>query len=288
MECPRGEIGRHKRLKILALWGMPVRVWPRAPNYMSKFCFVFDKTKKSQEFKKKILKKYKNHSPIKSSNIVIAGGDGFMLSSIKKFNKFKKPFYGINCGTFGFLMNKYSIDDLEKKIRKAKKSVINPLKIKSIDKKNNKKTLLAINEVSLLRQSKQTASLQLKIGKKIIIKKLIGDGILVSTPAGSTAYNLSIHGPILSLNSGKMAVTPISPFRPRRWKGKIISNKSKVKIVNLDHKKRPIAAVADNVEIRNIKSISLKINKNIKISLLHDKERTLIKKIKNEQSRKKH
>ena len=128
--------------------------------------------------------------------------------------------------------------------------------------------------------------IRLQVGKKIIIKKLIGDGILVSTPAGSTAYNLSVHGPILSLNSGKLAVTPISPFRPRRWKGKIISNKSAIKIKNLDPIKRPIAAVADNIELRNIKSLVIKTNKKLKINLLYDSERSLVNKIKLEQLRK--
>ena len=146
--------------------------------------------------------------------------------------------------------------------------------------------MIAINEVSLFRQSRQTASIELKVGNKIIIKKLIGDGILVSTPAGSTAYNLSVNGPILSLNSGKLAITPISPFRPRRWKGKITSNNSIVRIKNLDKKKRPVAAVADNVEIRNIQHLSIRTNKKIKINLLYDNNRNLAKKIKLEQIRK--
>jgi len=183
-------------------------------------------------------------------------------------------------------MNKYRYDNLYIKISKAKKISINPLELKTIDVKNKNRKLIAINEVSLFRQSRQTASLQLKIGKKIAIKKLIGDGLLVSTPAGSTAYNLSVHGPILSLNSGKLAITPISPFRPRRWKGKIISNNLSVKVYNLDPKKRPVATVADNVEIRNIKYLNVKINKKIKINLLYDRDRSLIKKIKLEQLKK--
>ena len=168
---------------------------------------------------------------------------------------------------------------------KAKKTTINPLEIVSYNKKSKKK-IIAINEVSLFRQSRQTASLRLQIAKKIIIKKLIGDGVLISTPAGSTAYNLSVHGPILSLNSGKLAITPISPFRPRRWKGKVVSNNSKIKIINLDPLKRPIAAVADNVELRNIESIIIKVNKKLNLNLLHDPERSLVKRIKIEQLRK--
>jgi NAD+ kinase len=254
---------------------------------MIKFHFTFDKNKKSQALKKKLLRKYKNYSAKISDVVVVAGGDGYMLHSLKKYVKFKKPFYGINCGTYGFLMNKYISENLEKKISKSKKTIINPLQITSSNNKIYNKELFAVNEISLFRQTKQTASVRFEIGKKTLIKKLIGDGVLISTPAGSTAYNLSVHGPILSLNSGKLAVTPISPFRPRRWKGKIVSNAVKIKLTNLDPKKRPVAAVADNVEIRNIKSLIIKINKKINLTLLHNSERSLVKRIKIEQHRRK-
>ena len=155
----------------------------------------------------------------------------------------------------------------------------------AITKYNIKKSSIAINEVSLLRQSRQAASLRISNGKKILIKKLIGDGVLVSTPAGSTAYNLSVHGPILSLNSKKLAITPISAFRPRRWKGKIVSSSSLIKVKNLNNKKRPVSVVADNVEVRNISSVKIKVNKHIKFKLLYDSNNSLTKKIKLEQSR---
>ena len=142
-----------------------------------------------------------------------------------------------------------------------------------------KKKIIAINEISLFRQSKQTASIKIELKKKTVIKKLTGDGVLISTPAGSTAYNSSVYGPILSLNSGKLAITPISPFRPRKWKGKVVSNNSTIKITNLDPKKRPIAAVADNIETRNIKSLSVKVNKKIKLTLLYDSKHSLEKRI---------
>ena len=253
---------------------------------MKKIHFTFDKTKKAQSLKKILFKKYKNFSLKKSKYIVVGGGDGFMLNVLKKYSNFKKPFYGINCGSYGFLMNNYNSGNLNQRIDKAKKILINPLQITAKNNLNKKKFLVAINEISLFRQSRQTASIRLQIGRKIIIKKLIGDGVLISTPAGSTAYNLSVHGPILSLNSGKLAITPISPFRPRRWKGLISSNKSKIRITNLDPLKRPVAAVADNIEIRNIKSLLVKINKNIRINLLYDSNRSLVKRIKLEQLRK--
>ena len=251
---------------------------------MYKYHFIFDKTKRSQSLKKS-LKRYKNHSIKNSDIIVVAGGDGFMIRVIKKYHKTYKPFYGINCGTIGFLMNKYQIRGLDKKIKKAKTFLIHPLQIEIQDLKGKKFKILAINEISLLRQGKQTAILKLKVNSNTLIKKLIGDGILVSTPAGSTAYNLSVHGPILSLNSKKLAITPISPFRPRRWKGKVLSDRSNIFIQNLDSDKRPVAAVADNFEIRHIKNIKIKSNKKISFKLLFSTSESLIKKIKLEQKK---
>ena len=182
-------------------------------------------------------------------------------------------------------MNKIPKKNLEAKIIKTKKLVINPIKIKAIDFKNKKINLIAINEVSLFRQSRQTTSIQIITNGKILLKKLVGDGVLVSTPAGSTAYNFSANGPVLSLKSGKLAVTPISPFRPRRWSGKIVSNKSIIKIKNLNPKKRPLALVADNIEKRNIKIIEVTNYKKINITLLYDNSANLINKIKKEQKR---
>ena len=253
---------------------------------MKKISFVFDKSKKSQYLKRIFLKKYRNFPLNKSDLIVVGGGDGFMLKTIKNLYKFKKPFYGINCGSVGFLMNRYMTQKISEKINRSKISIIYPLQVKTIDKKRKKNSFLAVNELSLFRQSKQTSLLQLKINKKILIKKLVGDGILISTPAGSTAYNLSVNGPILSLNSKKLAITPISPFRPRRWKGKIVSDKTNIFIHNLDPKKRPVAAVADNNEIRNVVSIKASINKAIKIKLLFNSNESLLKKIKSEQKKK--
>ena len=253
---------------------------------IKKIHFEIDKTNKAKLFKKNISQKYVNYPAIDSDVIVVIGGDGFMLQILKKYQKYKKPFYGINRGTFGFLMNKFKTYNIDKNISNAKSVLILPLQMKAFTSKNRIISAIAINEVSLLRQSRQTAYLQIYNNKKIIIRKLISDGILVSTPAGSTAYNLSIHGPTLSLNSKKIAITPISPFRPRRWKGKILSSSSLIKIVNLNIQKRPVSVVADNIEVRNIKNVKIKINNSIKFKLLYDRNNSLSKKIKLEQIRK--
>lgn len=249
---------------------------------MLKLSFIFDKTKKAQKFKKSISEKYKNYSTREADVIVVAGGDGFMLHSIKKYFLLNKPFYGVNCGSYGFLMNSIKLNTIKKKISNAQRVFIKPLEIKILSRDNIKK-ILAVNEISFFRQSKQTAQFKIIINKKIYQKKLIGDGILVSTPAGSTAYNLSVNGPIISLNSKKIVITPISPFRPRRLKGKLLNDESIVKIVNIDPKKRPVAAVADNIELRNITSAKVKVSKKFNICLMYDKNKTLDKRIKFEQ-----
>ena len=253
---------------------------------MKKFHFVIDKVNKNKELEKSLFKKYKNYSPQTANVIVVLGGDGFMLQTIKKYSKLKKPFYGINSGDYGFLMNKFTKKNIFKNLTKPKAISIHPIEMVVKNKLNRIKKSIAINEVSVLRQSRQASSLSIKSGSKIIIKKLIADGVLVSTPAGSTAYNLSVHGPILNLNSKKLSISPISPFRPRRWKGKIVSEKSKIIIRNLNPKKRPISAVADNVEVRNAKTISIKIKRTFVFNLLYDSNNSLHKKIKIELLRK--
>ena len=253
---------------------------------IEKIYFVIDKTIRDKTLKKTIFKKFEKHKVKYSDAIVVIGGDGFMLKTLKKYQKYKKPFYGMNKGTYGFLMNKFEMKNLRKKIEKARPVMVSALQMNSISRNNIRKTAIAINEVSLLRQSRQTASLQITNTKKKIIKKLICDGVLISTPAGSTAYNLSVHGPILSLDSKKIAITPISPFRPRRWRGKILSSSSIIKISNLNIKKRPISVVADNIEVRNIKNVKIKVSNKVKFKLLYDKNNSLSKKIKLEQLRK--
>ncbi len=253
---------------------------------MIKPFIVFDNNNLSKKIKNFIERKIETFSILKSNLIIVVGGDGFMLKILKKFQKYNKPFYGINSGSYGFLMNKFSNKNTIKNLSKAKIISISPLEMLVKNKLGKIKKSIAINEVSILRQSRQTASLSIINGSKVIIKKLISDGVIISTPAGSTAYNMSVHGPILNLNSKKISISPISPFRPRRWRGKIISEKSKIKIINLNIKKRPISAVADNFEVRNAKSIFIKTNNKIKFKLLYDTNSSLQKKIKIEQLRK--
>ena len=252
----------------------------------SKIYLVFDKTKNSLKIKSSLVKKIETTTLKKSNIIIVLGGDGFMLQTLKKFYQFNKPFYGINSGNYGFLMNKFSDKNFLKNLKDSQVVKIHPLQTIIKNKNNAIKKSIAINEVSILRQSKQASSISVTTNNKNIIKNLISDGILVSTPAGSTAYNLSVHGPILNLNSNKLAVTPISPFRPRRWKGIIINDKSIITIKNLDVIKRPIIAVADNYEVRNAKVITIKANKKISFYLLYNKNNSLDKKIKIEQTRK--
>ena len=250
---------------------------------MNKLLIISDNNFKSSRLKNILIKKIKSN-PIKRKNlIVVIGGDGFMLQTLKKYKKKTKLFYGINSGNYGFLMNKFSKKNILKNLSKAKITKISPLEMK-VD--NKKKSFLAINEVSILRQSRQAASISIKKNSTYIIRKLVSDGVLVSTPAGSTAYNLSVYGPILNLDSKKISIAPISAFRPRRWRGKIVSDKSKIVIKNLNPKKRPISAVADNIEVRNAKTIYIKINNKIRFNLLHDQNTSLNKKIKLEQLRK--
>ncbi len=250
------------------------------------FFLLSDKNNRSKKIRSLIKKQIEITTIKKSKIIIVIGGDGFMLQTLKKYKKLNKLFYGINSGNYGFLMNKFSSKNIIKNLIKAKMISISPLEMIVKNRNNQVKKSLAINEVSVLRQSRQAASLSIKSGSRQIIKKLVSDGVLVSTPAGSTAYNLSVHGPILSLNSRKLSIAPISPFRPRRWKGRVINDKLKITIINLNPSKRPISAVADNLEVRNAKSIVVKTNNKIKFNLLYDSNRSLQKKIKIEQIRK--
>ena len=250
---------------------------------MSKQLIISDNNKKSLVIKRSVLNLIIKNNFYKKDLIIVIGGDGFMLQTLKKNKNSKRNFYGINSGNYGFLMNKFLPKNFIKNLKNPKLITISPLEMIVRNKNNQIKKHLAINEVSILRQSRQAAYISIKNGSRNIIKKLVSDGVLVSTPAGSTAYNLSVHGPILSLNSKKLSISPISPFLPRRWKGKIVSENSKIFIKNLNPNKRPLSSVADNIEVRNAKTISIITKSKIKFNLLYNQNRSLEKKIKIEQ-----
>jgi len=229
----------------------------------NKIHVIADSSPNAQASKRSIIKKYKNYSINDSDVFIVLGGDGFMLASLKKYQKYKIPFYGMNKGNRGFLLNKFDDKDLINKINKANVAELHPLKIK---------TAIAVNEVSVFRETRQAAKLEIKVDNKIRMKEIVCDGTLVATPAGSTAYNLSARGPVLDLESNLLAVTPISPFKPRGWRGATINSNSKVSIKNLEPKKRPVSVVADNIEFRDVLNVNIYLNKNKTFKLLYDKK----------------
>ncbi len=236
-----------------------------------KLHILADNTQKAQITKRKIIKKLKNFKINACNCIVVLGGDGFMLHMLKKYQRWNKPFYGLNTGNRGFLLNHTSYHNLLKKIENANVVQLSPLEA-TIAKNKTKKKVIAINEISIFRQHRQTTKLEIKVDSRVRVKELVGDGVLIATPAGSTAYNLSARGPILNLDSQYLTVTPISPFRPRGWRGAIVNNQSSISIKNLDTKKRPVSAVADNIEVRNIKSVNIQLSKKIKFKILYNKK----------------
>ena len=215
--------------------------------------------------------------------IVVLGGDGFMLEAIKNHMSQKLPLFGLNYGSIGFLMNASNNDDLIKRINLSQSIVIAPLsmKVQSVDGGSHE--AIAINEVSLLRETHQASKIKISIDDKVRLEELICDGILISTPSGSTAYNLSAHGPILPINADVLALTPISAFRPRRWKGAILNNRSEVRFDIIDGKKRPVSAVADSTEFRDIKSVTVRQDDKNSIQLLFDEQHSFEERILNEQ-----
>ena len=254
---------------------------------ISKVTIIADKKNKKSQYIKSFIKKNVREDQFQYKNLtIVVGGDGFMLQTLKKFYRSDRFFYGINSGNYGFLMNKFSKKNFVKNLSKLKSISISPLIMSVKTKQKVKKTFFALNEVSVLRISRQASFLSIKKNKKIIINKLVADGVLVCTPAGSTAYNFSVNGPILDLNSKKIAISPISPFRPRAWKSKILNENSVVAIKNLDPSKRPISAVADNIEVRNITNINIKMSKKIIFNLLFNSKKSLEKKNKLEQIKK--
>jgi NAD+ kinase len=218
--------------------------------------------------------------------VVVLGGDGFMLQTLHAMLDKARiiPAYGMNRGTVGFLMNPFNkAASITERLARAREKLIAPLRIEAVTQDGKTQELRAINELSLLRETRQTAKIKVTVGSRVRIEELVGDGILVSTPAGSTAYNLSANGPILPLDSEMLALTPISPFRPRRWRGAILPDRMKIKLTVLEPGKRPVSAVADQKEVRDIAEVSLEIARDTELRLLFDPGQSLEERIVAEQ-----
>ncbi|MEQ8826516.1 MAG: NAD kinase [Parvibaculum sp.] len=248
-----------------------------------KFAFVASEAADAQDALARLSTRYGNAAPEKADVIVALGGDGFMLATQHRFMNTGTPVYGMNKGTVGFLMNEYHEDDLPERVAKAKKSRIRPLDMEAEDVTGRVHRAKAINEVSLLRQSYQAASLGIRIDGKTRLDPLVCDGVMVATPAGSTAYNLSAHGPILPLNAPLLALTPVSPFRPRRWRGALIPNSSKIDISINEVGKRPVNAVADHTEIKSVRNVRIRQDRESVGIILFDSDHSWDERILREQ-----
>lgn len=245
---------------------------------------VADYSKKAKSSYKELASSYNFIEDVEKADVIVAlGGDGFMLRTLHQYMQLEKPIYGMNCGTVGFLMNEYRHECLLDSINSAKCYNLHPLHMVATDKHGKEHNALAVNEVSLLRETRQTAHLKIIIDEQVRMKELVCDGILLATPAGSTAYNLSVQGPIIPIDAGILALTPISPFRPRRWRGALLNHKAVVKIEILDYEKRPVSAVADYTEVRDVLSVEIKEEKGKNLKLLFDRGHSLEERIISEQ-----
>ena len=228
---------------------------------------------------------YEFVDPAEADLIIALGGDGFMLQVLHQMLEIRaiKPVFGMNLGTVGFLMNEWRLERLEQRLAAAKPFKVNPLRMHATTIDGEDFSLPAINEVSLLRETRQTAKIEVSVNNRIVLPELVCDGVLVATPAGSTAYNLSAHGPILPLGSALIALTPISPFRPRRWRGAILPENTRVRFRILDPQKRPVSVVGDQREVRDIASVEIAVDRTTPLTLMFDPEHTLDDRIAAEQ-----
>jgi NAD+ kinase len=248
-----------------------------------KIAFVSSRSEDSLEAKAALEQRYAHCAPADADVIVALGGDGFMLETLHRNMNRKVPIYGMNRGTVGFLLNEYSEDDLPARLNSAQQAILHPLTMVAITDAGVEQHAKAINEVSLLRQTRQAAHLRVLVDGRERIDRLICDGALVSTPAGSTAYNLSAHGPILPIGSQALALTPISAFRPRRWRGAVLPITARVTFEVLDNYKRPVSAVADATEVRNVVEVHVQQDAETELHLLFDAEHNLEERILREQ-----
>lgn len=247
--------------------------------------FVSADTPDAQEAAARLSALYGQEKPENANVIVALGGDGFMLQTLRETVGTGKKIYGMNRGTVGFLMNEYQETDLRERIAASVSETIRPLQMEAVDADGNEAEALAVNEVSLLRQSYQAAKIRISIDGKERLEELICDGVMVATPAGSTAYNLSAHGPILPLDAPLLALTPVSPFRPRRWRGALLPNQATVRFDILEPEKRPVNAVADHVEIKSVISVTVCESHELTATVLFDASHSWNERILSEQFR---
>jgi NAD+ kinase len=245
--------------------------------------FVAGSTPEARAAYERLQQRYGNVEPKAADVIVALGGDGLMLQTLHKFMNSGKPIYGMQRGTVGFLMNEFAIDGLVERLTAAHITVIHPLVMRARDAADRMHEYRAINEVSLFRQTAQAAHLRILIDGQERLAQLVADGVLVATPAGSTAYNLSVQGPIIPINAPLLALTAISPFRPRRWRGALLPDKAKVTIEVQDADKRPVAAVADSDEVRSVRSVDIEMDHGISLNMLFDPGHSLDERILREQ-----
>ncbi|CAN7143466.1 NAD kinase [Phenylobacterium sp. LjRoot225] len=250
---------------------------------MTRIAFVASERPEAQDARAKLARHYGEVRPEEAQVIVALGGDGFMLETLHAQIDSCTPIYGMNWGTLGFLMNEYSEDGLLERISAAERTVVHPLRMVVADMHGGLHRALAFNEVSLLRQARQTAKLRISIDGKERLAELFCDGALVSTPAGSTAYNFSAHGPIIPLDAQVLALTPISAFRPRRWRGALLRHTAKVKFEILEADKRPVSAVADNFEVRDVLEVHVSEDRDLALTMLFDAGRSLEERVLAEQ-----
>lgn len=248
-----------------------------------KVTFVSSGSKESEHARDVLISRYGNCPTDEADVIVALGGDGLMLETLHNVMDSGIPVYGMNFGSIGFLMNDYGAENLAERLSNAEPTIIHPLRMTATDKKGNEHTALALNEVSLLRTSYQAAKIEILIDGKPRLEELVCDGVLVATPAGSTAYNLSAHGPILPIEAPLLALTPISPFRPRRWRGAILSNRAEVTFRIREIEKRPVNAVADSKEISDVAEVKVSESRTHSVTLLFDPGHSLDERVLNEQ-----